>query len=595
MPPAELHRLPLPRSLRQQFMLAISALALLIAAGSLVAIYALNESAAAIRQLSEERLQHMQDAQDIVKHTLLIERSMQRILNSDSLDGITGNYGELNGQLDAIDRLAGNLGASRNDSAVLVLYQSGQFIRNAAHVLVRLKEDVLQGDEAFSRALRQHTASLLDVADPDMGLAVILFRLREANDPEKIAALHKQFVRKASQSHRVPQQVTWDMQTLQSGTADAGGRSENLFRQRMWLIKQHAALLRFHGELQRQAVGMVASAQDLSARYTDDYRGATKRVTETSGKNLRWVLTLLVANLVLAWVVSRYFLGRHVLNRLQQVSRYLRQGSSGSEHPDIPVRGSDEIGEMARAVEQFLKDRRKLAEADKELEEFSYSISHDLRVPLRAIDGFSHILLEEHAAELDEEGKRLLGVVRANTNRMGLLIDDMLQFFRAGRIEPRFTEIDMEKLAREVAEGLKLPAASTQLQWEIGTLPRVTGDAAMLRQVFLNLMSNAVKFSSKQPIPKIQVGAEVRGDEIVYYVKDNGVGFDMQYAGKLFGVFRRLHGVSEFEGSGIGLAIVKRIVTRHGGRVWAEGKVNGGATIYFALPIAPANSERETG
>jgi light-regulated signal transduction histidine kinase (bacteriophytochrome) len=184
---------------------------------------------------------------------------------------------------------------------------------------------------------------------------------------------------------------------------------------------------------------------------------------------------------------------------------------------------------------------------------------------------------------LDDEGKRLLNVVRDNTGRMGQLIDDILNFSRTGRTEMTYSEIDMEKLALEVFEELR--PTDSKLRVVIEAIPRTKGDHAMMRQVFVNLVSNAIKFTRNRENAMIRVGSSIKGDEAVYYVQDNGAGFDMQYADKLFGVFQRLHAVNEFEGTGIGLAIVKRIITRHGGRVWAEGKVNEGATIYFALPI----------
>jgi light-regulated signal transduction histidine kinase (bacteriophytochrome) len=247
-----------------------------------------------------------------------------------------------------------------------------------------------------------------------------------------------------------------------------------------------------------------------------------------------------------------------------------------------------EIKQLNAELEQRVAERTEQLEgANKELESFSYSVSHDLRTPLRAIDGFSRILLDDYAGKLDDEGKRLLNVVRDNTSRMGQLIDDILKFSRTGRLELAFSEIDMEGLAREVYAELR-PSAGDELQVVIGHIPPAIGDLSMMRQVFVNLLSNAIKFSHTRKDAKIVVGNSVGENETIYYVKDNGAGFDMQYADKLFGVFQRLHGVTEFEGTGIGLAIVKRIITRHGGRVWAEGKVNEGATLYFALPTKEA-------
>jgi PAS domain S-box-containing protein len=235
-----------------------------------------------------------------------------------------------------------------------------------------------------------------------------------------------------------------------------------------------------------------------------------------------------------------------------------------------------------------------LEAANAELEAFSYSVSHDLRAPLRHVHGFSR-LLEEHAGHtFDEKGRRLLHTIRDAAKQMGTLIDDLLAFSRAGRTPLRPAPVAHDALLAAVIRDGHFENDGRRLNWELHPLPEVEADAAMLRQVWANLVDNAVKYSRKTPQPRIAIGClAVDGapvSERVFYVRDNGVGFDMAYAGKLFGVFQRLHGPAEFEGTGIGLANVRRIVARHGGRTWAEGRVGEGATFFFSLPVAHATS-----
>ncbi len=244
----------------------------------------------------------------------------------------------------------------------------------------------------------------------------------------------------------------------------------------------------------------------------------------------------------------------------------------------------------AELEQRVVQRTAELETAVYDLENFNYSASHDLRIPLRAVDGFSRILLDEYAPKLDAEGKRLLNVVRDNTRKMAQLIDDMQAFSRTGHEAMLAAEISMDELVREVADELKTAAAGRKFKLEINSLPPAFADRDMMRRVMVNLLSNAIKFTRPKAVAQIEVGAKTEDKEIIYFVRDNGVGFDMQYAHKLFGVFQRLHGPTEFEGTGIGLAIVKRIITLHGGRVWAEGKVNEGATIYFSILRAGGNS-----
>jgi signal transduction histidine kinase len=222
-----------------------------------------------------------------------------------------------------------------------------------------------------------------------------------------------------------------------------------------------------------------------------------------------------------------------------------------------------------------------LSAANKELDSFAYSVSHDLRAPLRAIDGFALMLDEDYARQLDDEGRRLIGVVRSSAQRMSQLIDDLLQFSRLGRKELANERVDMGQVAREVAAEIAPGSAI-----EIAQLPAARGDRPLLRQVWVNLIGNAVKYSGKTHNPRVEVGARTEGPMTVYWVRDNGAGFDMKFAAKLFGVFQRLHRPEEFPGTGVGLAIVQRVVTRHGGRIWAEAEPNKGACFYFTLPAA---------
>ncbi len=239
--------------------------------------------------------------------------------------------------------------------------------------------------------------------------------------------------------------------------------------------------------------------------------------------------------------------------------------------------------ELNHSQEELRSLNAKLEDANQELESFSYSVSHDLRAPLRAIDGFSLMLEEDQAAGLDDEGKRIIRVIRDSTRKMGQLIDDLLAFSRLGRKPISVARVDIAKLVGEVLEEVQA-AAARRASVAVGPLPAAYADAALLRQVWINLLSNAVKFSGKRDEPRVEVSAYDDGADTVYCVKDNGAGFDMRYHDRLFGVFQRLHGDEEFGGTGVGLAIVRRVVTRHGGRVWAEGRVDEGAAFYFALP-----------
>jgi len=247
------------------------------------------------------------------------------------------------------------------------------------------------------------------------------------------------------------------------------------------------------------------------------------------------------------------------------------------------VRAEAEIRALNDQLELRVKERTaELMSVNKELESFSYSVAHDLRAPLRAINGFSSLLFERYKEQFDEEGNRLLNVVQESARRMGQMVDDFLGLARVGRQSVHLVPVDMNTLVQSVTSDF--PRDTKDPVVRCAPLPFCHGDSSLLRQVWANLISNAVKFSRGRPSPSIEIGGREEGNEVVYWVRDNGVGFDMEFHERLFETFQRLHPPTQFEGTGVGLAIVRKIIDRHGGRVWAEGRPGEGATFFFGLP-----------
>jgi len=339
--------------------------------------------------------------------------------------------------------------------------------------------------------------------------------------------------------------------------------------------------------------GTVVVASDLS------------EIDDAILRNVFIVGSVLVISLTIALVIASW-LQRDISQPIRHLAETARRISQDKDYSVRAVgERADEIGSLVTAFNEMLEEIRhqeaalrtahdrleqrvvqrtaQLQAANDELEAFSYSVSHDLRAPLRHISGFAEILKED-AEGLGEAGRRYLDKISQSATRMGQLIDDLLVFCRMGRSELQSASVDLSKLVEQVVEEAE-PDAKRSIDWHVGDLPTVRGDEAMLRVVLVNLVSNAIKYTGKTPQPRIEIQAIEDGPaEVIVCVRDNGVGFEMEYASKLFGVFQRLHRSDEFEGTGIGLANVRRIVHRHEGRTWAEGDPGHGAAFYFSLP-----------
>ncbi|MBI3898524.1 MAG: GAF domain-containing protein [Gammaproteobacteria bacterium] len=277
--------------------------------------------------------------------------------------------------------------------------------------------------------------------------------------------------------------------------------------------------------------------------------------------------------------------GTEEMQLLAELAADLGYGITNLRIRSARTQALEEIQRLNSELERRVQERTAQLEAsNKDLESFSYSVSHDLRAPLRVIDGFSSILAEDYTAKLDDEGRRVIGIIRRNSGKMGQLIDDLLLFSRLGRNPINTSEVDMRTIVDEVLADLQVQIAGPTPAIQINTILPVHGDRALLQQVWINLLSNAVKFSAGATEPTVTIASYPEGNEHIYYVRDNGAGFDMRYYQKLFNVFQRLHGSDDFPGTGVGLAIVQRVIARHGGRVWAHGETNAGATFYFSLP-----------
>jgi signal transduction histidine kinase len=318
-------------------------------------------------------------------------------------------------------------------------------------------------------------------------------------------------------------------------------------------------------------------------------------VFDAANSFLKWIV--IAGSIIIALgVFLTWLIGRNIIKPLNQLTRAASAIALGNYSSPVDTNRTDELGTLAKAfngmAEQLqltqtqlenkvVQRTAQLEKANAELESFSYSISHDLRAPLRSIAGFTTILEEEYIDKLDAEAKRLINVIKNNSLKMGNLIDDLLAFSRLGRNEIVKTLINTREMVEEVINTMD---AKSNTVWDIHLLPATRGDANMMRQVWINLLSNAIKYSGNKERPSIGIGAYGKEGKTVFFVKDNGVGFNQNYASGLFKVFQRLHSTNQFEGTGIGLAIVEKIISKHGGSVWAESEENKGACFFFSIP-----------
>ena len=346
--------------------------------------------------------------------------------------------------------------------------------------------------------------------------------------------------------------------------------------QTAYKLSTEAANMKEKADAERASTRML----DLVQRYRSEAKQREiDQLTRDAGEHAirtRWLWTVLGGSIAML-AGTAYFLRR------------LRRSNALLATANLQLRDAQKkIQAINASLEQRVLARTaELAAANKELEAFSYSVSHDLRAPLRHIDGFLGLLGKSAAATLDDKSRHYMDTISDAAKQMGMLIDDLLAFSRMGRQEMAAADVDLNALALEVIREFEPETKGRAIDWRIAKLPVVVGDRAMLRIVLVNLISNALKYSQPRAHAEIEIGClPDQAAAISVFVRDNGVGFDMKYANKLFGVFQRLHGADEFEGTGIGLANVHRIISRHGGRTWAEGRVDGGATFFFSLPHA---------
>jgi signal transduction histidine kinase len=562
----------LPKSLRRQFFLALSALAILAVAGGLVALYALRVAVDGTRQLAGERLVQMQDSQELLQKTLLIERETYRMLEGKTADAMSVGYADISQRLELVDTLVGRLVTDNDDINVLALHQASQLFRSTVNIVASLRGGIL---------------------------------LAESEDAARRAPLPR-----AVQDER---------------------------------LKQEDNVHHFHLELQRQASAMASSAQGLSAHFTQQYRDGVDQLVETSQANQRWVVVLLLGSLLLAWLVTKYLFGQHVLSRLHQVSHYLRSSDSTNALQRVPVDGSDEIALMARAVELFLEDRHQLALANIALEserarqeelitklaqvhgqllqsekmasvgQLAAGVAHEINNPIGFVNsnlsslrhyvedlfkvvsayeaGENQLNVETLTAvnnlkkEIDicflrEDVISLLVESMDGMQRVKRIVQDLKDFSRAGESEKQ-----MANLERGLDSTLNV--ANTELKnkvtvvKEYAGIPEIECMPSQLNQVFMSLLVNSVQAIEVQGTITLRTGRE--GDRVWVEVQDTGSGIKPEQLDRIFDPFFTTKAIGK--GVGLGLAMAYGIVQKHNGEITVKSEVGVGSVFRVTLPI----------